>query len=256
MSEVIISLAKILKQVKFSYQFSPIIEGIAARQIVATVAQEKEIKVEVEELQKGADSIRLTNQLFKPEDTWKWLERHGLSLDEFEELVHHQILASKLAMHLFSEQVEPFFIANQLNWTRASIYEVVLDDQDLAMELFYALSEEEISFSEVAHQYIENPENRRVGGYQGLLNRKQLKPEISAAVFAATPPQILRPIVTSVGVHLILVEEIIPPELNEQSRQQILGELFNQWLKTKISKIELIDQTRALDKLNSAKQGS
>ncbi|MEA5536363.1 peptidylprolyl isomerase [Crocosphaera sp. XPORK-15E] len=252
MSELIISLEKVIKQVKFSYQFTPIIEGIAARQIVATVAQEKGIKVEAEELQKGADSIRLANQLFKPEDTWSWLAKNGLSLDEFEELVHHQILASKLAMHLFSEQVEPFFVANQLNWTRAAIYEVVLDDQDLAMELFYALSEEEISFPEVAHQYIENPEIRRVGGYRGLLNRKQLKPEISSVVFAATPPQILRPIVTSVGVHVILVGEIIPPKLNEQSHQQILGELFNQWLKTKISKIELIDQTRALEKLSSA----
>ena len=54
----------------------------------------------------------------------------------------------------------------------------------------------------------------RCGGYRGILQRKDLKPEISAAVFAATPPQILKPIVTSIGAHLILVDEVsthIPP---------------------------------------------
>jgi len=35
------------------------------------------------------------------------------------------------------------------------MYEVVLDDEDLAMELFYALQEGEISFPE-AYQYIQD----------------------------------------------------------------------------------------------------
>ncbi|MEQ9355725.1 MAG: peptidylprolyl isomerase [Coleofasciculus chthonoplastes F2-STO-03] len=53
------------------------------------------------------------------------------------------------------------------------------------------------------------------------MQRKELKPEISAAVFAATPPQVLKPIVTSKGVHLIFVEEIIQPELNNKGSSEI-----------------------------------
>ncbi len=242
MTTLKISTQKILDQVKFSYQLPLMIEGIASRQIVAMVAEEKGVKVEVEELQKAADSIRLANQLFKPEDTWAWLEKHGLSLEEFEEIIHHQVLAGKLAKHLFADEVESFFIANKLDLTKASIYEVVLDDQDLAMELFYALSEEEITFPEVAHQYIENAQLRRIGGYKGFLNRKQLKPEISAAVFAATPPQVLKPIVTSVGVHLMLVEEIVEPELNEQLQQQIMADLFGKWLKQEMVKLQIVKE--------------
>jgi len=119
------------------------------------------------------------------------------------------------------------------------MYEVVLDDQDLAMELFYAIAKGEISFPEVAHQYIQDTELRRTGGYRGTLSRKALKPEISAAVFAATGPQILRPIVTSSGTHLIWVEELIQPRLDELIRYKILSDLFSEWLKGQIEQFEI-----------------
>jgi len=42
------------------------------------------------------------------------------------------------------------FVEHQLDYAQIVMYEVVLDDEDLAMELFYALQEGEISFPEVA----------------------------------------------------------------------------------------------------------
>jgi parvulin-like peptidyl-prolyl isomerase len=66
-----------------------------------------------------------------------------------------------------------------------------------------------------------------------------LKPEISAAVFAATPPQVLKPIVTSSGVHLILVEEIIESELDDKLHYQIFSDLFAGWLKQQIELSEV-----------------
>src|SRR4028118_788284 len=106
------------------------------------------------------------------------------------------------------------------------------------MELFYAIQEGEMSFYDVAHQYIQDTELRRAGGYRGILRRKELKPEISPAVFAAKPPQVLKPIVTSSGVHLILVEEIIQPELDDKLRSQIMFDLFSEWLKQQTEQIE------------------
>jgi len=122
------------------------------------------------------------------------------------------------------------------------MYEVVLDDEDLAMELFYGIQEGEMSFYEVAHQYIQDTELRRKGGYRGIVRRKELKPEISAAVFAAKPPQVLKPIVTSSGVNLILVEEIIQPELDNKLRYQILSDLFAGWLKQQIEQLEVVSR--------------
>ena len=143
-----------------------------------------------------------------------------------------------MAQHLFADKVEPFFVEHQLDYAGVVMYEVVLDDEDLAMELFYGIQEGEMSFYEVAHQYIQDTELRRKGGYRGIVRRKELKPEISAPVFAAKPPQVLKPIVTSSGVNLILVEEIIQPELDGKLGSQIMFNLFDEWLKQQIEQVE------------------
>lgn len=56
--------------------------------------------------------------------------------------------------------------------------------------------------------------------------------------------KVLKPIVTSKGVHLILVEEILQPELNDQSRFQIGSELFGEWLKDKVGVAQLINKSK------------
>jgi parvulin-like peptidyl-prolyl isomerase len=233
-----ISNDELLYQMKLSCQVPTFVEQIIIRKIITHAAQEAGIEIETHELQQAADNLRLINNLSSADMTWLWLEKHHLSLDEFEELVYHNVLTSKLTEHLFANQVEQFFVEHQLDYTQVVIYEVVLDDKDLAMELFYAVSEEDISFPEIAHQYIQDTEQRRCGGYQGIQSRKDLKPEVSAAVFGATPPQIIKPVITSEGVHLIFVEEIITPQLDETRYSKILFELFDNWLNQKIEEFE------------------
>ncbi|MBE9181631.1 peptidylprolyl isomerase [Oculatella sp. LEGE 06141] len=230
---------EIFKHIQLSCQLPTFIEGAIHCKIIASTAAAQGITVTLAELQQAADSFRLANQLYESNDTWLWLEKHHLNLDDFEELVCTNALSSKLAQHLFGKQVEPFFYEHQLDYVGAAVYEVVLPDEDLAIELFYAVQEGETSFHEVARQYIQEPALRRSAGYRGILRRSDLKPEISAAVFAATPPQILKPIATSKDVHLILVEEIIQPELNDQLHTQILADLFSAWLKQQTEQIEV-----------------
>ncbi len=232
----------ILHQVKLSCQIPEIIEGIVTRRIIATAVAEIGLKVETEELQKAADVLRSMKQLHSPDETWAWLEKYSLSLDDFEELVYTNLSSNKLAQHLFGDRVESYFFSHQLDYAGAVIYEVVLDDRDLAIELFYSISEGESGFSEVAHQYIQDRELRRRGGYLGVVRRKEMKPEIAAAVFAAKPPQVLKPIITSKEVHLILVEEIIPAQLDERQRSHILSDLFKSWLQRKIEEVEIVRQ--------------
>jgi len=241
MSQAItITSEDILHQVKLSCKIPSVIEEIVTRKIIASAAAEAGIKVEIEDLQKAADNIRLMGKLKSADDTWAWLQKHGLSLDDFEELIYNNVISGKLAQHLFADKVEPFFVEHQLDYAGVVMYEVVLDDEDLAMELFYGIQEGEMSFYEVAHQYIQDTELRRKGGYQGIVSRKELKPDISPAVFAAKPPHVLKPIVTSKGVHLIFLEEIIQPELNNKLRYQILSDLFAEWLKKQIEKTKVV----------------
>ncbi|MBX9257434.1 peptidylprolyl isomerase [Desmonostoc muscorum CCALA 125] len=240
MSESItITNEDILNQIKLSCKIPEIIEEIINRKVIENAAATVGITVESQELQQAADKFRLMYQLESAEDTWAWLEKHGLSLDGFEIVVYNRLLSTKLITHLFLDKIEPYFFENQLDYVGVVMYEVVLDDEDLAIELFYAIQEGEISFYDVAHKYIQDKELRRKSGYRGIVYRKDLKPEISAAVFAAKPPQLLKPIVTSKGIHLILVEEIIQPQLDNVLRHKIGIDLFEQWLKPQVAQVQI-----------------
>jgi parvulin-like peptidyl-prolyl isomerase len=236
---ITISAQDILQQVKLSCQIPSIVEQIVTRKVVKDAAAEAAIKVEAEELQKAADQIRLISKLKTADETWQWLNKNCLSLDDFEEMVYTNVISGKLAQHLFADKVEPWFVEHQLDYAGAVIYEVILDDEDLAMELFYALQEGEMSFPEVAHQYIQDTELRRRGGYRGIVRRTEMKPEISAAVFAAKPPQVLKPIMGAKGVYLIWVEEVIKLLLDEKLRYQIISDLFGAWVKQQVEEVEV-----------------
>ncbi|MBW4424103.1 MAG: peptidylprolyl isomerase [Nostoc desertorum CM1-VF14] len=237
-----ISSSDIIHSLKLSCQIPNVVEAIAAQSIIIEAAKKLEIPVTPEELQQEGDRLRFAKKLVKAKETWTWLEKHHLSVNEFEELAYNNILSRKLANHLFSAQLEKHFYEHQLDYVAAVTYEVVFEDRDLALELFYALEEGEINFPEIARLYIPEPELRRAYGYQGLRYRKDFRPEIAAAVFAAVPPQSLKPITTPKGVHLIWVEEVIQPQLDEQLRQKIIAESFSDWLKQQINAIKIITQ--------------
>ena len=237
-----INKTAIVNHLKLSSQLNKVLEGVATCRVIEAKAAELGIDLSDEELQQAADDFRLAHNLHNIEATWQWLKSNHLSMDDFEALMRTNTVTKKLAHHLFSDRVKSFFYQNQLDYAGAAMYEVVLDDEDMAIELFCALQEGEMSFHDVSRNYETNPARRRSGGYCGVLQRQNLKPEISAAVFAASPPQLLKPIVTSIGVHLILVEEIIQPQLDEELYNQIMSALFSEWLQQQLQEVQIVTE--------------
>ena len=241
-STIQIGCKDILKYLKISCQLPKILEGVITNKIIQDKAKELDISLKLEELQQAADNFRRERQLYSIEDTQSWLQRHYLSLNDFDNLVEFQSISRKLVEHLFGDRVAAFFQEHKQNYVGVAMYEVVLDDEDLAIKLFWNLKQGEISFREVARQYISQPSWRYSGGYRGILYHHQLPPEIADEVFGVTPPKLLQPIITSTGIHLIFVEEIIQPQLDEQLRLQILYDFYAEWLRQQTAEIEVIHQ--------------
>jgi parvulin-like peptidyl-prolyl isomerase len=224
----------IVDEARLSGRVPELMRGAARRQIINQAALTAGIKPTEAELQAAADNIRRVDRLVTVAATNKWLAANFISIGDFEQIVRDRLTTAKLAHHLFADRVESFFWQNSLEYASATLYEVILTDRYLAMEIFYALTEGDLNFNDVAHQYIADPELNRRGGYLGTIKRKQLRPEISAAVFAAHPPQTIAPIATELGIHLIRVAEIIQPQLDSILYRQILMELFDSWLEQQI----------------------
>ena len=229
-----ISPSQIINYLKVSCQLGSVVQDTARHQIINDAARSEGIVATDLELQQTADNFRIKYNLYNPATTWEWLKTNYLTGDDFEKLICETIITPKLIRHLFGDRVEPYFYEHKLDYTQAVLYEVVFDNFDTAIEQFYALEEKEVSFAEVARQYIREPNLRRQHGFKGILPRTAIDSALSAAVFASSPPQILKPIVVGKNAHLILVEEIIEPQLNESLRGQILHLLFSDWLEKQL----------------------
>ncbi len=225
---------EIIHQLKLSGQIPSLLKSIAIRDVVMATAKIEGIGVSEEELQLGANQIRLSSKLYQSSDTWEWLQQNRLTVDDFEEMICQTVLSNKLAQHLFADKVEAIFAERQIDYTQVALYEVILDDEDLALELYYTIKEGELSFYEMAKEHSIDQELGRKGGYRGLVNRMVLQPEVRSTVFGSAPPQLLKPILSKKGTHLIQVEEIVQPQLETILYQQILSELFLEWLDSKI----------------------
>jgi parvulin-like peptidyl-prolyl isomerase len=229
-----ITTEHILEQLKISRKIPEIVEQIFTRRIVLAEAERLGIKGEIPELQEAADLFRAKNRLISARITEKWLEMNQLSLDDFETIIHLELLSDKLKQVVLIDKVEQHFYQHQLDFDRVVISEIILANKELATELYYAIREGEISFQDVAAKYITDPELKRKGGYLGSIKRKDLNPGLRSVFSVTTYPQVLKPIATAQGFHLIWLEEKIEATLEPDIYEEIQSQLFTELLREKI----------------------
>lgn len=231
----------IINQVKLSGQLPEIINQIIDRKLITDAIAKLKIVISDEELQLAADRFREFNQLQTAHSTMLWLQENSLTIEDLEQIAENSIGTEKLVQKLFPQlDIEKYFFENKINYGNIIMYEILLDSKDLAVEVFYAIQEGEITFHEAARKYITDSELRRSGGYSGVIPRSQCLPEISAAISTSRPPQLLKPISTNKGTHLIFVEEVIEAQLNPLTIETILADLFVQWLENQKSEVDIV----------------
>jgi len=125
-------------------------------------------------------------------------------------------------------------IENRLEFEQVSLYQIIVDSEKLAQEIFYQIEEGEISFYEAAHLYDIDIERRKKCGYEGNVDRFNLEPDIAAALFSNAANELIGPIITEQGYHLFIVEEFIPAILTPQRYQEILDNMFQNWLNNEL----------------------
>lgn len=231
----------IINQVKISGQLPNLISQIIDRKLITSAISKLKITISDQELQVAADQFRELNNLHSAHETMVWLQDNSLTVDDFETIAESSISTKKLAQKLFSQSdIERHFFENRLDYSGLVMYEIILDSKDLAVEIFYAIQEDEITFNEAARKYISNPELRRSGGYSGIIDRASCLPQVSAVIATARAPQLLKPISTNRGTHLIFLEEIIDAQLTPETVDRILVHLFTQWLQANKGDVDIV----------------
>jgi parvulin-like peptidyl-prolyl isomerase len=227
-----IESAEINNYLKQKLKLRQIYQEILAQKIIAETASAKKISVSDAEIETEANKIRAYLRLEKAADTLAWLKDNLLDPDEWEIGIKNDLLRRKLAQHLFDSQTEAYFAQNRLNYDRFILYQLVVPYEKLAQELFYQIEEEEISFYQASHLYDIDSKRRYVCGYEGEVHRWEYHPDITAVIFK-TPVivgELIGPVKSKQGYHLFKIENYLPAQLTSEVRQEIVNELFEEWL--------------------------
>ncbi|AOW98108.1 peptidylprolyl isomerase [Moorena producens PAL-8-15-08-1] len=235
LSKASVTPEEMMYSLKKEMHLKGICQKVLYQRVINKAAQERGITVSPEDVQAQADEIRYANRLEKAAETLAWLADQMVTAEDWEAGISDRLLAQKLAESLFSKHVEKSFAQNRLDFEQVLVYQILVDSEEIAQELFYQIEEGEISFYEAAHFYDIDPERQRRCGYEGKLPRWSFKPEIAAVIFSVQPGEVTHPLHTEQGYHLFLVEEFIRAELTEEKSKEILQGMFQEWLNTEVN---------------------
>jgi putative peptide maturation system protein len=218
-----LTLAKLEGKLQF-------VEAAIDAAIIRQAAAQRRIEVSDEELQQAADDFRTANELHDADSTEAWLAANHLSYEDWESLLEQQLIAHKLREALTGGRVEQYFAENRLSFDAASIYRLLLGNEEVARELRAQIVEDGADFYSLARQYSIDDSTRLAGGYVGLVRRAGLEAAVEAAVFGGQPTEIVGPFKDDDGWELIKVESLHPATLDDSLRETIKEQLFEEWL--------------------------
>ncbi|GAB4365035.1 MAG: hypothetical protein Kow00121_01250 [Elainellaceae cyanobacterium] len=213
-----------------------ICKEILFQKIVKQVAQERSLDVKAEEIQAEIDRIRYENRFDHPSQLLAWLTEQMTTLNDLEQRISEQLLTQKLARYLFANKVQNIFEQYRSDFEQILFYKIVVPYENLAYELFYQIEEEEMSFFEAAHVYNTNESCRLCCGYEGKQQRRELRPEIAEILFNAQTGEVIGPLKTSDNTYeLFWVDELVSPELNSVLFEDILNQMFQEWMESRLN---------------------
>ncbi len=227
--EILRFLQKTLRLKETYYQ-------ILCQKIIDQVAQERNLIVAPEEVQANINQMFIATDLEQASDILLWIKQQLVNIDDLEAGVYDRLIRQKLATSLFFDAAERFFYEHQAEFDQVVLYQTIVPYERVVDDVIHQIKEQELSFYEAAHLYDIDERRRHQCGYEGIFYRSDLDSDIAEASFTAPVHEIIGPLRTEKGYHLLLVEELIPAELTDQRRQEIVHRMFQEWLSQELDR--------------------
>jgi parvulin-like peptidyl-prolyl isomerase len=147
-----------------------------------------------------------------------------------------KIISYKIRENVSKDKVDKYFSENILFFEEALLSHLVMAEEGEIQELKYQIKEEGADFNSMAREYSIDETTRLAGGFMGRVKRSALNPVTEAAVFGASPGDIVGPFESDFGYHLIKIEKFNKPVLTNDVIESIKDTLYRQWLGNQRSK--------------------
>ncbi|WP_017314972.1 peptidylprolyl isomerase [Mastigocladopsis repens] len=208
------------------------IAALAERDALVLAGCEKfGITVSEEEVQAAGDDFRQERKLWGLQETMAWLDQQRIGVEDWSQGIRVALLEKKLKEHLFGAGVDGEYMRNRDRYRRVAVSQILVVDLDTAWKIVQMLREGHASFCALALEYSKGKQSQEKGGFVGIRFLVELTPEIAETINNAKEGEILGPVQSKLGYHVVRVEKWFPTVLNQAVREQIMDSLFQGWLK-------------------------
>ncbi len=225
------SLATVLRFANMRGRFSAI-EDYASHVLIAAYAQEHQLTVSPEELQKAVDDWRVENELYQASEVKEWLAERSLSTSDLADYARMKIVKDLVCEHVAAGKVERYFTEQRSEFDAVAFAQIVVNERGIARELTFK-AQEGAEFFLLAREYSTDEQSRLAGGFVGRRERMQLPRAVVAQAFGSVSGTVIGPLEIDKQFYVIKVEEVYPAELNADTRSRIEQILFEEWLSSR-----------------------
>ncbi|MDJ0712673.1 MAG: peptidylprolyl isomerase [Prochloraceae cyanobacterium] len=234
-----ISLKQAVNYLQTSGRLGDLIGEILRQSIVEQELHERDgADIDPAMVEQAIVDFRLQNQLTESKRFQEWLASNGMDFTSFYNQVSFRFKQEQLKARVAEPKLQEYFIERKIFLDRVVLSRIIVDKQELAEELRSQI-EEGASFEQLAREY-SLTDDRIVNGMMGPIGRGTLPDELRAAVDSASPGKLLGPLELEGRFGLFRVEQFLSASLeDEQLRELLQNEIFEQWLAQKIQKLSV-----------------
>ena len=155
------------------------------------------------------------------------------SIDHQVPILDHQAKLQQFKQENWGNKVGSYYLTRKVQLDRVICSIIQVADGTIAQELYFRICAEPKIFSKLALNYSQGAESFD-GGKIGPIPISRLHPTISTQLFLLKPGEI-SPLFTIDNFYIFVrLEQVVPAQFDDQLRQILLDELFEQWLQSKI----------------------
>lgn len=230
--EEVVDVGEFVRLLKLNGQYDSLVEQLVRDKLTVRAAKKHGIVVTGDDIQTRADQFRRVRALHRAADMNNYLDALGVSLDEFEVFITETLYQEKMLEQVGTDSaVEEYFKLNSPKFDSIEVSHILLDTEGKAKEMISYLNDDPDSFADMAREH-SLADTREEGGVIGRVLRGQLKTDIEAKVFNASPGDLLGPFPAADGTfyEIFAVTAKHPATLDEDVKGEIRRLLREEWL--------------------------
>ncbi|HEY9658798.1 MAG TPA: peptidylprolyl isomerase [Allocoleopsis sp.] len=199
------------------------------------------ITCDPQEIEQACQSFYQRWQLNSAEKQQAWRSKYGLNQQQFQALATRTLRVEKFKQMTWGQQLSSYFLERKHLLDRVVYSMIRVKEERVANELYFRLTAGEATFAELALQYSQGPE-ATTGGLVGSIEVGSLHPALVDFFYALPLREVQSPVFLSGWWLIVQIEQVIAAEWNDEMRQRLLQEKFEQWFKGQLQQLSYQDQ--------------